>query len=99
MIAPEHGVEIAGTTRLAWWRVDPQSGDTVAVADDGLHASEFMATMKTRADGVKVVAVYYVGVFGSVLVQELDPATFEGGLAGIIRFLIAQGIDRNWRPW
>lgn len=99
VIAPDRGIEMDGVTRLAWWHVNPQSGDTVAVADDGLHASEVMATWRDRADGVRVVAVYYVGVFGRVLVQEFDPATFEGGLAAIIRFLIAQGIDRDWRPW
>jgi hypothetical protein len=37
VLAPQRAVNIAGQERLAWWRIDLRSGDTVAVTDDGLH--------------------------------------------------------------
>ena len=37
VIAPSRSVTVAGNERTAWWRIDPASGTTIAVTEDGLH--------------------------------------------------------------
>jgi hypothetical protein len=39
VIAPEHALAVGGRKRFAWWQVDPRSGETIAVTDDGLHGT------------------------------------------------------------
>jgi hypothetical protein len=38
LIVPQRSMSIDGQPRIAWWRVEPRSGATVAVTDEGLHA-------------------------------------------------------------
>ncbi len=38
LVAPQRAPTIDGVPRTAWWRVDPRTGTTVAVTDEGLHA-------------------------------------------------------------
>jgi hypothetical protein len=38
LLTPDRTVTVAGAARYGWWRIDPRTGDVVAVADDGLHA-------------------------------------------------------------
>src|SRR5262249_15407507 len=40
VIAPSRAVKLGGKEQLAWWRVDPASGETVDVAEDGLHQDQ-----------------------------------------------------------
>ena len=37
LLAPRRGRATGPTERLAWWRVDLRSGETLAVMDSGLH--------------------------------------------------------------
>ena len=38
-IAPKKPVELAVRRRMAWWQLDPRSGETIAVTDQGLHGA------------------------------------------------------------
>lgn len=50
------GMVLDGKTRLAWWRVDPKSGETVGVMDTGFHGSA--STEKAAIDDLmEVLAV------------------------------------------
>lgn len=40
LVAPKLPATIGGAKRYAWWQVDPRSGETIAVTDDGLHAAQ-----------------------------------------------------------
>jgi len=37
VVAPARSVELDGAQRLAWWRIDPSSGATTPVTDEGLN--------------------------------------------------------------
>ena len=39
VVALDKPVPINGRERLGWWRVDPESGETIGVMDSGYHAS------------------------------------------------------------
>jgi len=41
-LALERPIDVAGASRYGWWRIDPRTGDTTAVMDDGLHAGEYV---------------------------------------------------------
>jgi hypothetical protein len=36
-LAPQHPIRLADGPRYAWWRIDRQTGETVAVTDEGLY--------------------------------------------------------------
>jgi hypothetical protein len=40
VVAPGLPAVIGGAQRYAWWQIDPRSGGTIAVTDDGLHAQQ-----------------------------------------------------------
>jgi hypothetical protein len=44
VIAPEQSVDVDGKKRVAWWRIDPTTGQTTGVTEDGLHqeATEYI---------------------------------------------------------
>ena len=44
VVAPRDPVAVAGAPRLAWWEVDPRSGETAAVTDEGLRQATVEAT-------------------------------------------------------
>jgi len=37
VIAPERAIQVAGAGRYAWWQIEPRSGATTAVTDEGLY--------------------------------------------------------------
>jgi transglutaminase-like putative cysteine protease len=38
-VAPKKPVELAAGRRMAWWRLDPRSGETIAMTDEGLRGA------------------------------------------------------------
>ena len=67
LVAPQQPAVIGGAKRYAWWQIDPRSGETIAVADDG-----------RRAAGETVVVTTTVTGSGAVMVQ-----VSVGGYSGI----------------
>jgi hypothetical protein len=39
VVVPREAVQIDGEPHVAWWRVDPNSGETIGVMDTGLHGA------------------------------------------------------------
>jgi hypothetical protein len=37
VVVPRRGIRLGQEPRVAWWRIDPKSGVSTAVTDDGLH--------------------------------------------------------------
>jgi hypothetical protein len=99
VVAPERPVPVDGAARFAWWRVDPKSGETTAVGDDGLHQGEYVAVVRRGENGVEAVDLTYVGTFGRVLLMRINPATWPGGIAALLDLLRREGWDRDFRPW
>lgn len=55
-LAPTRPVAVAGAQRFAWWQVDPRSGATIAVTDEGLHqATVEINVVESRQNGGTVV--------------------------------------------
>ena len=67
-IAPQRTVSIGGAQRFAWWQVDPRSGETIAVTDEGLHQVTSEVTMVRSKDGkwVELSIVRYHGPPGGL---------------------------------
>ncbi len=54
VLAPRDPVPVAGVSRTAWWQVNPRTGTTIAVTDEGLHQSTTEATVIRYKDKVGV---------------------------------------------
>ena len=50
VVAPQRPVIIGGVSHFAWWQIEPRSGATIAVTDEGLHQATVDAVV-TRRDG------------------------------------------------
>ena len=60
VVIPENAINMNGNQRTAWWRIDPSSGKTIGVTENGLHGAftEYKImidrnTLATRAIWVK----------------------------------------------
>jgi len=62
LIAPKLPATFGGAKRYAWWQVDPRSGETIAVTDDGL-----------RAASETVVVTVHAGPAGGIIITTLVP--------------------------
>ena len=87
-VAPERPVEIAGTPRFAWWRVDKNTGETVAVSDEGLHVTsvEYKATVNKNSVEDSAKARLYVYEDG-VLVRQATFPPFRMSSAKYAEFI------------
>ncbi len=71
-LAPERPVDIDGTRRFAWWLVDPASGETIPVTDEGLHqaATDRELTVVAKKDSAGETAYYVASREGSMVFLE-----------------------------
>lgn len=93
-VALQRPVDVAGVLRFAWWRINPRTGETTAVTDDGLHASSTEYVL---------VAEQEEGQFDAVLVTQSAVTPLATGLSdaamqAFIRQLVAGGF-RNIVLW
>lgn len=57
ILAPKTTIAIGGKPRFAWWQVDPRSGRTIAVTDEGLHQAAAEGVVIRNRDGTFTVQV------------------------------------------
>jgi hypothetical protein len=81
VIAPERSVDLNGTQRMAWWRVDRATGRTTAVTEDGLHQAGTEYVIVKRPNG-EVYAVRIVGEQSKFLNNSGAMKTFMRQMAG-----------------
>lgn len=83
VIAPTRRVDVAGTPTSAWYEVDPDTGETIAVSEDGGHQS--------FTEWAAIIA--FVAVAGFVVVQALIPV-----VQGVTNFIVERITPRSLPP-
>jgi hypothetical protein len=95
VVSPPPGAPPAGNARAAWWQIDPRSGETVGVLDNGLHGAQLgersaelqisragaRAMMKDGFSAVDVANAYKAGL-----------AAGRAGIPGAAQTAMAQGL-------
>ena len=103
-VVPQRAPLVDGTPRYAWWRIDPASGETTAVTDEGLHGA-------AEQEGVRVLSRTNVQTgapeffwqtvtltgWRSVMITAEELARM-GGIPGLLQLLRAGGIPYVPRP-
>ncbi|HEY3247574.1 MAG TPA: transglutaminase domain-containing protein [bacterium] len=87
-VAPQRPVRVNDESRYAWWSVNPHSGETIAVADDGLHqaGTEYVVDNGDGTFDVWVEAESGQGAFPvaeGIGIDALADLVFEALLEGI----------------
>lgn len=91
-VAPRQPVVVDGRPRLAWWRIDAASGETVAVSDEGLHQVTTEVSLHQSEKGRKYVVVritnrYGTGQMTGLPMQHVNTLEFTRGSRGFHQFL------------
>jgi hypothetical protein len=60
-LVPREPIAVNNVPRSAWWQIDPRSGTTTAVTDEGLHQGTAEAVI-TREGNVTVVTQHIGGL-------------------------------------
>ena len=84
-LALQRPIEVAGVPRYAWWRINPQTGATAAVTDEGLHAGEYVLVSEVTEGEYDATLV--TGGAVTVLAAGLS----EAAMITFIRLLAAGG--------
>lgn len=78
LLAPSRELNLNSRDRFAWWRIDPRSGVTMAVTDDGLHQDGTEKTVvTTTSDDTIVVTVGTEAEGGTILGNPAFTQEFE----------------------
>jgi len=102
-VAPQRPIDIDGHRRLAWWLIDPTSGETIPVTDEGLHQAETeneFVVVKTE-DSAGEAAYYVASREGSMVF--LEGPIFSADKLGLeITRMLSQGFvpvpNAPWLP-
>jgi hypothetical protein len=87
VVAPERQIAMGKEPRFAWWRIDPLSGKTTAVTDQGLQGTEYTLVEDRNTHVVTVTTRTYVGA-GNFIRQTLvfrTPLAALSYISGVIR--------------
>jgi hypothetical protein len=77
LVAPEQPAVIGGAKRYAWWQIDPRSGETIAVTDDGRRAGGETVIITTTVTGTGMIMVQ-IEVAGLGGIWFFSPAVVPG---------------------
>jgi hypothetical protein len=58
VVVPRKAVLLSGIQRVGWWRVDPASGETIGVMDNGFHAAGTEDTVTRARAALKVLRAF-----------------------------------------
>lgn len=86
LVTPTRPVALGGADRLAWWRLDLRSGETLAVSDAGLHFTVLELTVSVgiiTALAVAAIPLYYV-LIEWVHRRAVEDAPWCAGIAAVI---------------
>lgn len=96
LVAPQQPAVIGGAKRYAWWQVNPRSGETIAVADDGRRAAGETVIVTTTVTGTGMIMVQ-IEVAGLGGIWFFSPAVVPGliqtiaALSGVGTVVVRQG--------
>jgi hypothetical protein len=96
LVAPQQPAVIGGARRYAWWQVNPRSGETIAVADDGRRAAGETVIVTTTVTGTGMIMVQ-IEVAGLGGIWFFSPAVVPGliqtiaALSGVGTVIVRQG--------
>lgn len=82
-IVPQHPVTIASVPRSAWWRINPHSGQTIAVTDKGLHEWVYF-----QRRGEQQVHVTYYEFVGERTFLEIPTGPWQAGSQELANFIL-----------
>jgi hypothetical protein len=57
VVTPDRAIDFGGGPRAAWWQVDPRSGTTIAVTDEGLHQAIAEGRVIEASDGTFIIKI------------------------------------------
>ena len=89
IVVPSQGVEWQGETRLAFWQVDPATGETIGVGDNGLHTAAVQYVNQTKLiykmtkPAIKRMAKEIEKLY-KYLVEQITPALGGGRAAAAV---------------
>ncbi len=61
-VIPERAIRIAGADRWGWWRIDPATGRSIGVMDDGLHGAMVEYGLASKDIGLHPKLGFALGV-------------------------------------
>jgi hypothetical protein len=63
VVVPKQPVNLAGAHRTAWWRIDPATGQTVGVTQEGLHGAftEYKVMLDRNTLAIRQIWVKHAG--------------------------------------
>src|SRR5207249_310314 len=108
-VVPRRPLEIGGANRFAWWRIDPATGETTGVTDDGLYAGSVesaaqVGVVKEEATvGALQLTRYWViwteeGMVKAIYSwEQLGLLTFLGRLLAA-GYKLVERVDPSWLP-
>ena len=99
-VAPQRPVLIAGMPRFGWWRIDPRTGETTAVTDEGLHQATEYRIVENESNGQVTIVVRTRTLAG--ISQNETTFNTAGGALRYIETLLERGatlVEGNfWLP-
>jgi hypothetical protein len=101
VVAPQRAVALDGAPRLAWWRVDPRTGDTTAATDEGLHQVTVGYTLQKNESTGRIhitTRVYVNGVARLGTEQSASFAAKSRLLGRIVQRIMQFEQQGNWFP-
>jgi hypothetical protein len=82
LVAPQKPTVISGVQRYAWWQINPRSGETIAVADDGRRAAGETVIVTTTVTGSGAIMVQ-VSVGGYSTIVFTLPSAIPGFIQAV----------------
>jgi hypothetical protein len=92
-VVPQRPIPVDGAARIAWWQIDPRTGTTVAVTDDGLHQVSVEYHLVRDENGRVFIIVIDRANPDEILL--LIRITSNSQLWTVIRVMMAAGIGRG----